>query len=279
VSHTQMYWIQRPHSTSSVQICNDHNRTTMDFCVSPYLLNAHGSFAHNSARSSRIVPMFVHCKDAQDSSLLLPALPGWKAFDRNRVISWEERISPKLFWRGRSTGCHFRGSNDWMCSVSSSRFHAKTPSIEHSNVQQRIRLHLLAQAEDGEVELLLQDRPGGKLRREPYPQAMVNKAYLDVGLVGPPIQCEEADGTCELMEKEISWLQPVGESYGADYKFQLDVGKYSLSAILEPTNLTCVTDTDGNGWSQRFRKLLATGRWLGHTSTVMLMLIIPTVSF
>ncbi len=101
-------------------------------------------------------------------------------------------------------------------------------SIEPSHVQQRIRLHLLAQAEDGEVELLLQDKPGGKLRRATYPQAALNKAYLDVGLVGPPIQCEQADGTCELMEKEISWLKPVGESYGADYKFQLDVGKYSL---------------------------------------------------
>ena len=99
------------------------------------------------------------------------------------------------------------------------------PSIEPSNVQQRIRLHYLAQAGGGEVELLLQDRPGGKLRRESYPQAAVNKAYLDVGLVGPPVQCEEADGTCDLMEKEISWLQPVDENYGADYKFQLDVGE------------------------------------------------------
>ena len=86
----------------------------------------------------------------------------------------------------------------------------------------------------------MQDRPGGKLRRESYPQAAVNKAYLDVGLVGPPIQCEEADGTCELMEKEISWLQPVDESYGADYKFQLDVGEYPLWALLEPTSLTYV---------------------------------------
>ena len=114
------------------------------------------------------------------------------------------------------------------------------PSIEPSDVQQRIRLHYLAQAGDGEVELLLQDRPGGKLRRESYPQAAVNKAYLDVGLVGPPIQCEEADGTCELMEKEISWLQPVDESYGADYKFQLDVGEYTFWALLEPTSLTYV---------------------------------------
>jgi len=86
----------------------------------------------------------------------------------------------------------------------------------------------------------LQDGPEGKLRQKTYPQAAVNKAYLDVGLVGPPIQCEEADGTCELMEKEISWLDPVDASYGADYKFQLDVGMYSLSAILEPTSLTYV---------------------------------------
>ena len=111
----------------------DHNRTTMDFCVSPYLLSAHGSFAYNSTKSSRIVPMFVHCKDAQDSSLLLPALPGWKAFDRDEVISWEEKISPKLFWRGRSTGCHFSRKNGRRCSVSSSRFHAgntRYPVIE-----------------------------------------------------------------------------------------------------------------------------------------------------
>jgi len=216
----------------------DYNRTTMDFCVSPYLLDIHGSFAHNSAKSSRIVPMFVHCKDSQDSSLLVPALPGWKPFNRDKVISWEERTNPKLFWRGRSTGCHFSRNSDWMRSVSSSCLHTKTPSIEFVHVQQRIRLHFLARATDGEVDLLLQDRPGGKLRRETCSQAVVNEAYLDVGLVGPPVQCEEADGTCDLMEKEISWLQPVGDSYGADYKFQLDVGMYSLLAILNP--LTCL---------------------------------------
>ena len=129
------------------------------------------------------------------------------------------------------------------------------PSTQHSNGQQRILLHLLAQAEDGEVELLLQDRPGGKLRREPYPQVTLNQAYLDVGLVGPPVQCEEADGTCELMEKEISWLKPVGESYGADYKFQLDVGMYSLSALLEPTSLIYVTiqmETAGHKGSESY---------------------------
>lgn len=115
------------------------------------------------------------------------------------------------------------------------------PSTEHSDVQQRIRLHHLVQAEDGDVELLLPDRPGGKLRRAPYPRVALNKAYLDVGLVGPPVQCEEADGTCELMEKEISWLKPVSGSYGADYKFQLDVGMYSLSALLEPSSLIYVT--------------------------------------
>jgi hypothetical protein len=209
----------------------------MDFCVSPYLLDTHGAFAHNSVKPSRIVPLFVHCKDAQDSSLLLPALPGWQAFDRDRVIGWERRISSKLFWRGHSTGAHFSRNSDWKRSVRSSRLRGIDTSIEFVRVQHRIRLYLLAQAEDGEVELLLQDRPGGKLRRETYSQPMVNEAYLDVGLVGPPIQCEEADGTCDAMEKEISWLQPVGGSHGADYKFQLDVGMYSLLAILNPDNL------------------------------------------
>jgi hypothetical protein len=104
--------------------------------------------------------------------------------------------------------------------------------VEQMIFQQRIRLHFLAQAKDGEVELLLQDGPRGKLRRETYSQAAVNQAYLDVGLVGPPIQCEVADGTCELMGKEISWLHQVDESYGADYKFQLDVGMYPLAGYL-----------------------------------------------
>ena len=212
----------------------DHNRTTMDFCVSPYILSHHGSFARDFVKSSEIVPMFAQCKDAQDSSLLLPALPGWTPFDREKVLNWEDKTSAKIFWRGRSTGCHFSNKLDWMRSVSSSRLHAKPASTEPVYVQHRIRLHSLAQEEDGEVKLLLQDGQGGKLRQGTYPQAVVNEAYLDVGLVGPPIQCEEADGTCDLMKKKFHWLQQVDPSYGADYKFQLDVGMYPLSAILNP---------------------------------------------
>ena len=156
-------------------------------------------------------------------------------------------------------------------------FHARPTSTEPILVQQRIRLHSLALAEDGEAKLLLQDAPGGKLREETYPQAVVNAAYLDVGLVGPPVQCEEADGTCDLMAKKIPWLQPVGEDHGADHKFQLDVGTYPLSGILNPDNLV---------YPRYRRKWLVTkvpkvvGYWEvhRHINPSTATLIIPTVS-
>lgn len=61
---------------------------------------------------------------------------------------------------------------------------------------------------------------------------------MDVGLVGPPVQCQN-DGTCDAMAKGIDFKPLVSASTGQDSKYALDV--------------------DGNGWSQRYQRLLSSG--------------------
>ena len=145
------------------------------------------------------------------------------------------------------------------------------------SVQHRIHLYSFARSEDGEVKLLLQDGPRGKLRQETYPHSVVNEAYLDVGLVGPPVQCDQADGTCELMEKEITWLQPVSDSHGADHKFQLDVGMYPLSSILNSPNLIYLRHR--RKWLvTKIPKVAGYGEVHRPTNLSTAPLIVPTVS-
>lgn len=90
--------------------------------------------------------------------------------------------------------------------------------------QHRLRLHLLATSAKGEVNLLVEDRPSGKLLRKVYPQQVVRAAYLDIGLVGPPTQCDKLDGTCDRMSMDISWYPEVPPSAAASHRFVLDVG-------------------------------------------------------
>lgn len=72
-----------------------------------------------------------------------------------------------------------------------------------------------------------------------YSRAEVTKKYLNVGLVGPLVQCDEPPPFCNDVAQEIGFLDVVSQSKGQDVKY--------------------VVDVDGNGWSQRFARLLSTG--------------------
>jgi len=212
----------------------------MNYCSNPSLITLHGSWAFNHARKSELIPMWVHCKWIQDHSFLLPALPGIHDIvrDPQNIIPWSQRQSTRLFWRARSTGIDFSPERDWRTS-------------------HRVRLHFYAKNKTGTVELLQENEIDGsdagkrrdhdskkksgnnRLILKSYPRAEVTEKYLDVGLVGPLIQCNGPPPLCEDIEKEIQFLEVVSKSSGQDAKF--------------------VADIDGNGWSQRYARLLSTG--------------------
>jgi hypothetical protein len=79
----------------------------------------------------------------------------------------------------------------------------------------------------------------GGLTLKSYPRAEVTAKYLDVGLVGPLVQCTEPGTFCEEVAEQMKFLEVVSQSRGQDAKF--------------------VADIDGNGWSQRYARLLSTG--------------------
>ncbi|CDZ98128.1 Endoplasmic reticulum protein EP58, contains filamin rod domain and KDEL motif [Phaffia rhodozyma] len=67
-------------------------------------------------------------------------------------------------------------------------------------------------------------------------QGELNKAMLDIGLAYKAIQCDREDGTCDDIEREITFRDVKTFSQENHYKYILDI--------------------DGNAWSARFKRLL-----------------------
>ncbi|KAG8779306.1 F-actin-capping protein subunit beta [Ceratobasidium sp. 428] len=215
----------------------DH-RASMSFCTNPAILNnplkRHGYFAYDVAHPRSASPFFVQSQLSAGGAILHPALQDYtspEAYSRNfgEPVAWANRTE-KIFWRGRSTGEAFNHEHDWRFS-------------------HRVRLHILANRDGNytdpnvapDVEVLVEDRETGAVRLETHPREELNERYMDVKLIGGPIQCDqsETDHTCQEMEDSLDWGEMVGWEAGLDRKFLLDV--------------------DGNGWSSRFQRLLSSG--------------------
>ncbi|KAG9092621.1 F-actin-capping protein subunit alpha [Ceratobasidium sp. UAMH 11750] len=215
----------------------DH-RASMSFCTNPAILNnpvkRHGYFAYDVPHPRSASPFFVQSQLSAGGAILHPALQDYTPHDVyiqkfGKPVAWANRTE-KVFWRGRSTGEAFNHEHDWRFS-------------------HRVRLHVLANRGGNhvdpnvtpEVELLVEDPETGTVRLETHSREVLNERYMDVKMIGPPIQCDrsETDDTCRQMESALEWGKMVGWEVGLDRKFLLDV--------------------DGNGWSSRFQRLLASG--------------------
>jgi beta-1,2-xylosyltransferase len=140
----------------------------------------------------------------------MPALPGHEDIIRDplHVVPWSQRRDSRLFWRARSTGVDFHTGRDWRDA-------------------HRVRLHFYATNKTGSIELLQEgdrsddgaddilstemDRMSGtelhgSLWLASYPRAELVEKYLDVGLVGPLVQCNEPSPYCENVAEEIGFL-------------------------------------------------------------------------
>ncbi|KAJ9095384.1 hypothetical protein QFC19_007629 [Naganishia cerealis] len=206
-----------------------HNHSpTMDFCEHPSLKRLHGAMSldYLDRSPSELRPLFVLSKYITDSEFLQTAIQGFKNYTDLKptdTLSWEDKTQSKLFWRGSSTG----------------GFDKKIP-WEWSH---RMRLHFLINGEKGKEEEMKKDLkpvmvPDGKdgFTIQEVDRFTLNQAYMDVGLAGKPMQCQ-SNNLCEDIEAKIQFSPYVPPDTGARYKYALD----------------------GNGWSQRYARLLSSG--------------------
>ncbi|KAF8610284.1 hypothetical protein BDV93DRAFT_550119 [Ceratobasidium sp. AG-I] len=216
-----------------------HNhRASMSFCTNPTILNnplkRHGYFAYDMPHQRSASPLFVQSQLSAGGAVLHPALQSYVSpIEYTRrfgpLTPWKNRTS-KIFWRGRTTGEWLSQAHDWRYS-------------------HRVRLHVLANRDanrtdpsvDPLVNLLIDGENGQGVYVKQYPRDLLNDKYMDVGLIGPPVQCDdsEQDHTCQTMDATLKWAKEVGWEFGLNSKYLLDV--------------------DGNGWSSRFQRLLASG--------------------
>jgi len=146
---------------------------------------------------------------------------------------WEDKKHSQIIWRGSMTGVWYDGGTWWRTS-------------------QRSRLHFMSQATSGTRWVRFLENKGGKeyIREEEVDLTKLNQKYLDAGYVGQLHQCTPEEGGCEAIPKHIQTVQGMDWESQNDYKY--------------------IVDMDGNAWSGRFHRLMASNS-LVFKSTVRLL--------
>ncbi|PLW25369.1 hypothetical protein PCANC_26018, partial [Puccinia coronata f. sp. avenae] len=220
----------------------DHLKS-MEICLNLEQVPLHGALVnrHNTVFQP-ITPLFSFSKTCLDSDIRVTPLEQYSP-TYGDFYDWDDpRRIGKAFWRGSTTGVSSqkRASNLSRSSHSLYRF---PPVLPHNPIKQtsfsndnpswksshRLRLHQITRATQTQKQLL----DGTQLDL-----SKINLAWFDVEFVGKPIQCEPS--VCEELERLIHFQERVGHEQANLYKYALDV--------------------DGNGWSGRFHKLLASNR-------------------
>ncbi|QRW27592.1 glycosyltransferase family 90 protein [Rhizoctonia solani] len=224
---------RNPHTHTFI---SDH-RLSMSFCANPTILNnpakRHGYFAYDVPHQRSAFPLLVQSQPEPGGAILHPALQSYLSAEvyHSRfgpIVPWRNR-SETVFWRGRTTGEWFSRAHDWRFS-------------------HRIRIHTLATPGGNltdpnvtpEVEVLVEDEMDGNIHLKMYSRDTLNEKYMDVSLIGGPVQCDnsENDHTCQEMDS-LKWGKETGWDGGLSNKYLLDI--------------------DGNGWSSRFQRLMTSG--------------------
>lgn len=206
---------------------HDH-LSTMDFCEFPRLKVLHGALQYDreDRSPSLLKPWLVHSKLPGDASFLLPPIEGFTNLtekDIPKLGTWDDKLDHRVHWRGSTTG-GFSIQQDWRQS-------------------HRMRLHFMFNDKKGNEsywgetfrELIQPDGQGG-YERVTRNMPVLAKAYGDVQLSGKPIQCS-TDKMCEEIRDEVEF-----------------------GSVLKPKDVWMFRyflDVDGNGWSERFHRLLS----------------------
>ncbi|KIJ50889.1 glycosyltransferase family 90 protein [Sphaerobolus stellatus SS14] len=232
-------------TADSHQFIHDELRFA-DFCYNAESIHLHGVLSiDHRRRQSIIAPEFVWGRQEHGGEVRLPAIQNFHPFTLMPTHPWAERTHEKVFWRGKVVGnYHSRSQHKllgWQGGSHRTRaaFLFANESVLSGQrwASKDVSLLLTSSAED--------------LKTKKYSRAALNDLYTDIGLVGGAIQCDQKDGTCDEMEKQIPWKVGHGP---------WDIEKGKLKYVL---------DLDGNGLSEEFQ------RFLGLGSVVMKSTIFP----
>ncbi|KAI5120290.1 hypothetical protein M0805_005796 [Coniferiporia weirii] len=204
---------------------------SMDPCAHPSLLFLGGQFlSHYEGPSSHrmLVPQFSSSTTLLHYDLLPMPPPGWG--EERRDVPWESKYDERLLWRGSNTGMMCTPHTRWQQS-------------------QRFRLVDLASAVAGDVTVLRPPKKGGEQYQvgegEKWPRARVNPAMLDIAFSSGIVQCEEP--TCSELATNFDWRKRMDTEEQSRYKYVIDV--------------------DGNGWSSRFKRVMASNALIFKSTT------------
>ncbi|KAG7529747.1 hypothetical protein FFLO_05436 [Filobasidium floriforme] len=197
---------------SGQKFIHDHQKT-FGFCENPWLKRIHGAMHldYFGRSPSELRPLVVLSKYSNNAEILAVPLQAFQNLStiESEFYPWEEKDIDKVFWRGSSTG-GFNHQRPWQDS-------------------HRMRLHLMINGPKGKEQVLkdstrdvmMPDGKGG-FNLETLDEATLTKVYMDVGLSGKPIQCENTK-LCDEIAEQIEFLPRVNPEKGSRYKYALDV--------------------------------------------------------
>ena len=198
-------------------------------CSSPNIHRAPPFLFTPKARPLKLNPYFVFSKHRPDAGFLLPTNT-WDYHDPLLVTphAWEERRDEgenKLFWRGPVTGWN------WYKGMAS----RESGITWRDGARAKLALSfgkMLGPGQDKDVELLMEgNETDGGLVTKKYDRVWMNERWMDVGLTGTAIQCNEEEGTCDEMQSAPMWKEPYPKHKENNRKYVIDVGMLLSHAI------------------------------------------------
>ncbi|WVQ85782.1 hypothetical protein IAT38_007949 [Cryptococcus sp. DSM 104549] len=223
---------------------------TFDLCAHPDLVPIHGALAGKDPAMQPLTPIFSLSKTRLHADVLGVPVEQW--VESMREVPWEARKEERLLWRGSNTGAYHDQDTPWRVSH-------RTRLMTVANMDSQPEVEEAERAEAGEEEGRRE-----KMEMLPAPRNMRAKSlergvrkvtwgdassrYMDMAFTGSPIQCDVEDGTCEDLAYEFPWTEAMTHDDALNYKYVIDV--------------------DGNAWSARFKRLLASGSMI-FKATIM----------
>ncbi|KAL8292275.1 hypothetical protein RQP46_001741 [Phenoliferia psychrophenolica] len=202
---------------------------SMDLCSHPDRQMMHGFTAWDGPRPGVLFPLFSFSSTSMHSDFLVPPIDQYD-IPIGDDPRWENKPLSQVVWRGSTTGANL--------DLPNMRKWSQRPRLcSLSRTSGTITLPMATQDTDTSIsstELVTT-----------FASAL-GSAYFDAKFYGQPEQCHDRFA-CEEFRKRFTW---------ADWMYQEDQNLFKFAI-----------DVDGNGWSGRFYRLIAS-RMMVLKSTV-----------
>lgn len=159
-----------------------------DFCRHPENVPLH-SLTGNYGIGPRAVnlwPLFSHSKLSLYADILVTPMEQY-GMAVGADPEWDKKTQNKIMWRGSSTGSRYDRGIVWRSA-------------------QRVRLALLTNSKADSIQkTIYTTSPADNSTLISYeaPLSELNPRFFDIQFTGSPIQCNEQDGTCAAVERQL----------------------------------------------------------------------------